>query len=42
IHSYVLQLKSLLKNEYAKFQATQDKFCKEKAARIQNFSVGFG
>ncbi|XP_062214038.1 uncharacterized protein LOC133915051 [Phragmites australis] len=31
------ECEGLLKNEYTKFQATHDKFCKEKAAHIQNF-----
>jgi hypothetical protein len=31
------QCEGLLKNEYTKFQATHDKFCKDKAAHIQNF-----
>jgi hypothetical protein len=32
-----MQSEGLLKNEYTKFQATHDKFCKDKAAHIQNF-----
>ncbi|KAF0912386.1 hypothetical protein E2562_014034 [Oryza meyeriana var. granulata] len=31
------ECEGLLKNEYTKFQATHDKFCKEKAAHIQTF-----
>ncbi|GJN22727.1 hypothetical protein PR202_gb10322 [Eleusine coracana subsp. coracana] len=31
------ECEGLLKNEYTKFQATHDKFCKDKAAHIQNF-----
>ncbi|KAF8757449.1 hypothetical protein HU200_010969 [Digitaria exilis] len=31
------ECEGLLKNEYTKFQATHDKFCKEKGAHIQNF-----
>ncbi|KAL5219117.1 hypothetical protein ABZP36_019801 [Zizania latifolia] len=31
------ECEGLLKNEYTKFQATRDKFCKEKAAHIQTF-----
>jgi hypothetical protein len=34
---YAMQSEGLLKNEYTKFQATHDKFCKDKAAHIQNF-----
>jgi F0F1-type ATP synthase membrane subunit b/b' len=29
------ECEGLLKNEYTKFQATHDKFCKEKAAHMQ-------
>ncbi|KAG2656471.1 hypothetical protein PVAP13_1KG086200 [Panicum virgatum] len=32
-----MQCKGLLKNEYTKFQETHDKFCKDKAAHMQNF-----
>uniref|UniRef100_A0A0D3GNK7 Uncharacterized protein n=1 Tax=Oryza barthii TaxID=65489 RepID=A0A0D3GNK7_9ORYZ len=31
------ECEGLLKNEYTKFQATHDKFCKEKAAHMQTF-----
>ncbi|KAL5209817.1 hypothetical protein ABZP36_005440 [Zizania latifolia] len=31
------ECEGLLNNEYTKFQATHDKFCKEKAAHIQTF-----
>ncbi|KAF8779176.1 hypothetical protein HU200_002852 [Digitaria exilis] len=31
------ECEGLLKNEHTKFQATHDKFCKDKAAHIQNF-----
>ena len=34
---YAMQCKGLLKNEYTKFQETHDKFCKDKAAHMQNF-----
>jgi hypothetical protein len=32
-----MQCEGSLKTEYTKFEATHDKFCKDKAAHVQNF-----